>query len=310
MVQQRGPRNALDRRLPYGFFVEDEKAADGELKEVATVLLTNRECPWRCVMCDLWKNTLTESVPSGAIAAQVRYALDRLPKAQTIKLYNSGSFFDAGAIPVEDYAGIAAMLQSFDRVIVECHPALVGDRVLRLRDLLAGRLEVAMGLETAHRDVLAKLNKGMTLETFSRGAAWLMRYGIDLRSFVLLQPPFLPISEGPEWANRSVRFAFGEGASAVSIIPTRGGNGAMERLEQAGAFEAPGVRKLERAIDGGLNLRAGRVFADLWDLKATPRCCPACFEARMDRLRASNLSQQVQAPVVCRLCGDSYDPEV
>ena len=35
----------------------------------AVVFLTNRECPFRCVMCDLWMNTLDETVPRGAIAA-------------------------------------------------------------------------------------------------------------------------------------------------------------------------------------------------------------------------------------------------
>ena len=59
--------------------VETEADDDGGAVEVATVFLTNRECPWRCLMCDLWRNTLEETVPEGAIAAQIRYALERLP---------------------------------------------------------------------------------------------------------------------------------------------------------------------------------------------------------------------------------------
>jgi len=70
-----------------------------EAVPVATIFLTNRECPWRCVMCDLWKNTLIDSVPLGAIPSQIDYALARLPAARQIKLYNSGSFFDTQAIP-------------------------------------------------------------------------------------------------------------------------------------------------------------------------------------------------------------------
>ena len=30
----------------------------GGCVDVATLFLTNRECPFRCLMCDLWKNTL------------------------------------------------------------------------------------------------------------------------------------------------------------------------------------------------------------------------------------------------------------
>ena len=74
-------------------------------------------------MCDLWRNTLTETVPTGAIPAQIDYALQRLPPARQIKLYNSGSFFDPQAIPLQDYPAIASSVKGFERVIVECHPA-------------------------------------------------------------------------------------------------------------------------------------------------------------------------------------------
>src|SRR5207247_1733378 len=131
---------------------------------------------WRCVMCDLWKNTLTETVPVGAIPAQIDYALSELhhragvspahesadhpcehepafenvcgresrgrrdacPTLRQIKLYNSGSFFDPRAIPPQDYPGIADRVRCFERVIVECHPGLVGERCLKFRDLLSG----------------------------------------------------------------------------------------------------------------------------------------------------------------------------
>ena len=77
-------------------------------------------------MCDLWRNTLTTSVSPGAIPAQIEFALSQLPAARELKLYNSGSFFDARAIPVEDHAAIAEQANTFERLIVESHPALVG----------------------------------------------------------------------------------------------------------------------------------------------------------------------------------------
>ena len=76
--------------------MEDERTESGEIAPVATILLTNRECPWRCLMCDLWQHTLAGPTPIGAIPAQIDYALAQLPSARAIKLYNSGSFFDLG----------------------------------------------------------------------------------------------------------------------------------------------------------------------------------------------------------------------
>ena len=169
----RPPRNAVDPSRPYGFFVEEEPRAGGGTDRVATVFLTNRECPWHCLMCDLWKNTLEAPTPKGAIPAQMRFALERLPSANVLKLYNAGSFFDRAAIPREDHEEIASLARGFERVVVECHPALVGDSSPRFRDLLGGpRLQVALGLETANEEILRRLNKGMTVADFRAAASF------------------------------------------------------------------------------------------------------------------------------------------
>src|ERR1022692_1727117 len=241
ILDQRPARNPVDPMRPYSFLTEEERSREGEIVPVNTIFLTNRECPWRCVMCDLWKNTLTETVPVGAIPAQIDHALARLPTARHIKLYNSGSFFDPHAIPPADYAPIAARLARFKHVIVESHPALVGESCLRFRDLLSRRLEVAMGLETVHPGVLPRLNKGMTLDQFAGAAQFLGRNDIDLRAFILVKPPYMRDDEGIHWAQRSLDFAFECSASAATLISTRTGNGAMEAL----AFTPPSIAMLE-----------------------------------------------------------------
>ena len=151
VLSARGPRNSVDPRYPYAFLVESEHAASGRVEKVATIFLTNRECPFRCLMCDLWKNTTEQRVAIGMIPEQIDYALSRLPPAQHIKLYNSGNFFDHQAIPPEDYAAIADRVRDFDTVIVENHPKLFSDDCFRFRDLLAGELEVAYLLPLALR---------------------------------------------------------------------------------------------------------------------------------------------------------------
>jgi radical SAM enzyme (TIGR01210 family) len=302
IVSRRPERNVVDPMRPYAFLVEDEVAASGEVVPVATVFLTNRECPWRCVMCDLWRNTLTESVAVGAIPAQIDYALQRLGAAQHIKLYNSGSFFDPKAIPVGDYAPIAARVAGFDRVIVECHPALVGEDCVRFSELLGGNLEVAMGLETAHPEILERLNKRMTLAQFEQAAEFLRRSRISLRVFILVKPPFMEEAEAVEWAERSINFAFDCGATAATLIPTRGGNGAMEELAQAGLFSPPRLRMLEDAMERGIAMKRGRVFVDLWDVRRAV-ACESCVEERIARLHAMNLHQCALPPVDCERCG-------
>lgn len=303
ILDRRPPRNPVNARVPYAYFLEEECGAEGRVEPVATIFLTNRECPFRCAMCDLWRNTLTESVPVGAIPEQIDFALKRLGPARSVKLYNSGSFFDSHAIPREDYRAIAARVQNFDRVIVESHPAFLGNSSLEFSHLLQGRLEVAIGLETANPEVLARLNKRMTLEQFAAAAAFLHSHDIDVRAFILAQPPFMNPKEALFWVRRSLDFAFECGANAATLIPTRGGNGAMEELSAAGEFAPPVLSLLEEAVAYGLELRRGRVFTDLWDLKRREECAH-CFDARVQRLREMNFRQSFVDPVICGECHD------
>ena len=309
ITAQRPPRlAALDPFKPHGFFLEEERAASGQIASSATILLTNKECPWRCLMCDLWKNTTTQTVPPGAIVKQIDYALGQFgSNAEQIKFYNSGSFFDPAAIPPADYPAIARTVTFAKHVVVESHPRLVGKNVLHFRDLLSGSLEVAMGLETVHPQVLPRLNKKFELAHFSQAAGFLRDNGIAVRAFVLVKPPFLNEEEGLEWAVKSAVFALSCGATVVSLIPTRPGNGALERLMATGEFSPPRLATLEKALELALEvLGAGRVFADTWDLEQFSNC-PACFEKRRQRIHAMNLSQRIPPAIDCSACGLKTD---
>lgn len=207
---------------------------------------------------------------AGDIPAQIEWAQVQSGRAagEWIKLYNAGSFFDAGAVPMTDHPGIARLCSGFGRVVIENHPALTDRRILGFRDLLAPatRLEIAMGLETVHAGALERLNKRVRLEDFERAAAFTRAGGCGLRVFVLSRPPFVPADEVEDWLHRSVEHALRCGADPVVIVPTRNGNGAMERLEAAGEFGPTPVELLDRAQRRGIGLGLGRVFVDLWDL--------------------------------------------
>jgi archaeosine synthase beta-subunit len=323
VLTHRGAKNLVDPYRAYASVWEEEPGETGALVSTAVILLTNRECPFRCVMCDLWTNTLDEVVPAGAIPQQIRTALADLKPSRQIKLYNAGSFFDPQQIPQQDDDAIAREVEGFDRVIVEAHPAflsgLYAERCLRFQSLLGGRLEVAIGLETAHPEVLARLNKRMTLDAFRRAADFLNRHDIALRVFILLSPPFMPAGEAVEWACRAIDLAAECGATACSVIPTRGGNGAMEAL--GGEFVPPRLTELESVIEYGLSRRAGpfgpaerragpfgpaasmRVFADLWDIERFFSC--TCSPARAKRLAAMNHEQRAGDRIVCA-CDSRY----
>lgn len=303
ILAQRPAKNPVNPWRPYAYLVEKERTVYDLVENVATIFLTNRECPFRCLMCDLWKNTTDCRVPDGAISAQIQWALDHLTNASHIKLYNCGNFFDAQAIPPVDMPQIAKLLDPFRAVIVECHPRLINKRCLAFRDLLQPKLQIAMGLETVHPEVLLRLNKRMTLEDFKRATQYLNQNGVLVRAFILLRPPFLNESEGVIWAKRSIDFAFDVGVECCVIIPTRGGNGALERLQELGLFSPPRIESLEEVLEYGIALKRGRVFVDLWDAEKFSHC-HQCSLQRIQRICQINLTQ-VLAPTIHCICGKS-----
>jgi archaeosine synthase beta-subunit len=333
VLGRRASRPWRDPWQHQGVIVEDERDAAGRAARVATVFLTGRECPWRCVMCDLWRFTIAEDTPPRAIPAQIG-AARRAVRAQgdvitQMKLYNAGSFFDPRAVPERDYDEVAAQLTGLGRVIVESHPALVGDRVDRLIEALersggptrhspeglldrsarhAARppqLEVAMGLETAHPVALEQLHKRITVDDFARAAERLRQRRVALRAFLLISPPFVPPEDQELWLLRSVDVAFSCGASVVSLVPTRPGNGAIDALTADGLFRAPRLDDIERSFMAALahGRTRGRVFVDIWDLRRFAECLD-CFDARRARLLHMNLEQRTEQPGrECPGCG-------
>jgi radical SAM enzyme (TIGR01210 family) len=304
ILDHRGSKNRIDPRKPYLVMTEKERASTGEVVDVVSVFLSNSECPFKCLMCDLWKNTLDGRTKPGDIPFQIEWALNHAPQGAHIKLYNSGNFFDRRAIPKEDYPAIADLVSDHDRVIVECHPKLIGPEVPDFRHRLAGTLEVAIGLETAHAEVLRQLNKRMTLEDFKQAVDFLTTNEITTRAFVLLRPPFLSEVEGLQWCNHTLDFAFEAGVECCVIIPTRSGNGALDQLRKEGFFESPEIVSIEKALEYGISLARGRVFADLWDIDQFSKC-DRCLKARKDRIDRMNLLQQIPREVNCRCASEN-----
>lgn len=294
----RGAKNSVDPQKPYAFNIEQERTASGSIEDIATIFLTNRECPYHCLMCDLWKNTTDFTVPEGAIPNQIEWALRNLPEVRHIKLYNSGSFFDKNAIPDKDYARIASLVADFETVIVESHPGFIDERCLRFRDMIKPELQVAVGLETVNPWLLEKINKRMDPERFAASVKFLNGNNIRSRAFILLRPPFLSEQDGVFWAERSIDFAFENGVECCVVIPVRPGNGAMDHLMSDGSFTPPEISSLEKVLEYGIKLQAGRVFADTWDLALFSKC-GKCLDGRIARISEMNLYQKITPSVKC-----------
>ena len=299
----RGPKPYVDPWRAHGSLAEEERRPTGVVERALTIFLAGAECAFTCAFCDLWRYTIEGPTPVGALPAQIEdtLATTDVARLDRIKLYNASNFFDRRAVPREDLPRITGLCAPFRGVTVESHASTIGPLATEFARRLAGRLEVAIGLETIHPVAMSHLNKRLDLDRFDRAAAFLAAHAIDLRVFVLLGAPGIASPETVESTVRSAEYAARRGASVVSIIPVRGGNGEMERLEELGQFVPPTLRQLEQALDCCIGWRDTAVTVDLWDVERFATCT-TCRGARVARLHRMNLSGRAEAPVACEVC--------
>ena len=300
----RAPKGYVDPNRAHGFVLEDERRPSGAIERALTVFLAGAECPFTCSFCDLWRYTIDGPTPPGALVEQLETVLRELdgPVPERLKLYTASNFFDRRAVPADDLVGIVRLASPFSAVTVESHANTIGPPTLAFARELSGRLEVAAGLETIHPLAAAQLNKRLDLARFDRAARFLSENDVDLRVFVLLGAPYVPAAESIAWTVRTVEYAVERGASVVSIIPVRGGNGEMERLQALGHFTPPTLSQLEDALDGCLQFTRTVVTADVWDAEQLP-ACEHCRTQRIERLRRLNVTGRAELRVACSMCG-------
>jgi radical SAM enzyme (TIGR01210 family) len=310
----RRPKARVDAYAAHGSLLEEERRPGGKIERALTVFLTGAECPFTCSFCDLWQWTLDGPTPPGALTRQLESVLDARDgvtrEGQThdgltpdrLKLYNASNFFDQRAVPADDVLGIAKLAAPFSAITVESHANTIGAKTLEFARRIPGRLEVAVGLETIHPAAAAQLNKRLDLARFDSAARFLSDNDIDLRVFVLLGAPYVPVDETVAWTVRTVEYAVERGASVVSIIPVRGGNGELERLQALGHFTPPTLSQLEESLDHSLQFTSAVVTADLWDIDRLP-ACQHCRAERVERLRRVNVSGRAESQVSCGACG-------
>ena len=289
--------------------VEKERGPHG-LESTVTFFVTGAECPFSCAFCDLWQYTLDVATVPGAIAEQIQHGLDLLGGEEKTphraKLYNASNFFEKRAVPEKDLAEIARLLEDFEGVTVESHPLLLGDSCRDFSQYLKGRLEIALGLETSRPEALHAMGKGAALDDYRRAADFLEAAEVDLRIFLLIHPPWVPLEEQSQALVESVRFAEELGAQRISLIPLRRGNGTIEALEREGLAHPPSLEEVEKALAQVVEKALPRsiLTVDLWDADQLT-ACPQCREIRLDRLRLFNRDGWLSPSVACGSISES-----
>lgn len=207
---------------------EDDVAPWGATRALTCVMRT-RGCTWdykhSCTMCGYFVDVLPKKLKPQNLIRQYESVERQHEGEEVLKLYTGGNFLDPHEVFPEAQSEILLRAATrFRKITVETRPEYVTDeRVGPLVEALAQsdcRLELALGLESSSRVVCEQaINKGYAFEEFVKGASAAKRLGADVKTYLLLKPPFLTEDEAVEDAVSSIRDA-APYSGVVSLNPT------------------------------------------------------------------------------------------
>jgi hypothetical protein len=285
-----------DKASPASAWREQENV-DGKLVDAGVVILRTTGCSHfhegGCTMCG-YNTESMKGISADDLRKQLDEALRGLGDIGFLKVYTSGSFLDEREIPNEISDEIARRCSNLGvRLLFESRPEYVSRERLEHLTGLHDQLEIALGLESSSDRVLRySINKGFRVPDYERAARLIRDAGIDVRTYVLLKPPFLTEAEAISDAISTASFAASY-SETISINPVNVQKGTLvERLWRQWAYRPPWLWSVHEVVRscGGLDRKV------VCDPTGGGRGrgahnCGQCDERMLDSLRRYSLSQ-------------------
>ena len=223
---------------------KEKEPLDGKIVDAGVIILQTTGCSHfhrgGCSMCGYNIGSSGNIAPKD-VSKQFARAIEELGKIDLLKVYTSGSFLDEREIPVEQADQILRHCSdNHTRLLFESRPEFVTpealDRVIRVHD----QIELALGLESANDKVLrCSINKGFTVKDYDDAVRALEDRRVDIRTYVLLKPPFLTEAEAVDDAKATIAHV-AKNSKTISLNPVNVQKGTLvERLWKNWAYRSP-----------------------------------------------------------------------
>lgn len=223
---------------------KEEESLDGRDCTAFVVILATRGCLWAlrsgCSMCG-YTNESSLHATATDVLTQYRKAMASYSGEEVIKIYTSGSFLDNFETTPELRRSILLDACSRARkVVVETrHEYITKERMEELVPF-SDRVELAVGVESSSDLVLSySVNKPSRFSNFVRQARIASEFGVPIKSYVMLKPPFLSeedaIADAVATCNDVAPYV-----REISVNPTNIQKGTVvEMLWQRGNYRPP-----------------------------------------------------------------------
>ena len=280
----------------------EAETLEGEEVRAFVLILKTRGCYWAdlkgCSMCGYAKDTLGRSATPAELAHQLEEALGRYHGEPYVKVYTSGSFLDDREVDADSRRRIVgAFAGKARRFLFETLPEFTTPEILHpLSDVFPGEIEVALGLESANADVLARLvNKGSSPEEYFAAGDRVRAAGMRAKAYLLLKPPYLGEGEAIADVVASVEAAQAH-FDAISINPVHIQNGTVvEWLYHRRRYRPPWLWSVvEAMVEGSERRGAARLvsFPTAGGLARGPHNCGRCDRGILAAIQQASLTQE------------------
>jgi radical SAM enzyme (TIGR01210 family) len=223
---------------------KEQEILDGKPVVAGVVILRTSGCSHYhkggCSMCG-YNYESDQSITPTSVIKQFDGAMKELGEIKFLKLYTSGSFLDECEVSKDVSKHVLkSTADNGLRLLFESRPEFATPEALREAAATNDRLEVALGLESSNDRVLKySVNKGFTHADYEMAARSIVDAGIDVRTYVLLKPPFLTEAEAVADSKETIRYASAF-SKTISLNPVNVQKGTqVERLWRNWAYRPP-----------------------------------------------------------------------
>jgi radical SAM enzyme (TIGR01210 family) len=253
-------RHGITVERPVSFWIEKERL-NSRIVDCLTVILRTKGCSWRkCLMCG-FSREFAEEAGEKELKKQLDYALSH-KKPDVLKIFTSGSFFDNREVPVEfrkyTYRKIEEL--GISKLIVESRPEYVFNC-----DCLNMNfdVEVGIGLETSNDFIRENcVNKGFKFSDYVKAAEFLTKNSINVRTYLLLKPPFLSEKEAIYDCLKSIEMCE-KYSNTISINPVYVPKKTyLEKLWKAKLYRPPWLWSVIEVLRGGAKITERDIICD------------------------------------------------
>lgn len=245
-------RRSGNNAKPVSVWMEMDRIR-GYPEQTCVAIFRTTGCSWynfsSCSMCGYF-NDISSTVTEENLMKQTDEIIHYLGNTETLKVFTSGSFLDPIEMPVRArdyfYDSISGkidklLVESRTEYITPSNLSPIKDRKLKAR--------IAIGVESANDEIIARsINKGSSFNKFVTAAKTSKEQGFEVRSYLLLKPPFMSEAEAVDDCMRSIALV-APYSTDISVNPMNiQKNTLVEYLWKRGQYRPPRLWSLARIL--------------------------------------------------------------